>query len=109
MDEIRLIYEHLMCEAFKCERFDYSFVNADFCDGAESNHSIEYPIYVKCALIILLKNGNRHEDELVNAIKLIEDNPTVDITHGILFDLSKKNIFFLVYETFLIVNNLSCY
>ncbi|MBR3725142.1 MAG: hypothetical protein IKN11_07155 [Bacteroidales bacterium] len=89
-----MIYEHLMRDAFNCERFDYAFVNADYYDGAERNHPVEYPIYVKCALIILLKNGNRHGDELNEAIRSIEDNPTVKNTDNVLIDLSEKKILF---------------
>ena len=92
--EPRMIYEHLMQKAFNCERFEYPFVNADYFDGAERNHPVEYPIYVKCALIILLKNGNRHEDELNNAIKSIEENPSLENTDSILINLSEKiNLF----------------
>ena len=83
-----------MRDAFNCERREYSFVNADYCDGAERNHPTEYPIYVKCALIILLKKGNRHEDELKKAIKSIEENPSVENTDSVLIDLSEKNILF---------------
>ena len=92
--EPRMIYEHLMRDAFNCKRFEYPFVNADYFDGAERNHPAEYPIYVKCALIILLKKGNQHEDELKQAIRLIEENPSVENTDSILIDLSEKNILF---------------
>ena len=90
--EPRMVYEHLMRDAFNCERREYSFVNADFFDGAKRNHPAEYPIYVKCALIILLKNGNRHEDELNKAIRLMEENPSVENTDSILIELGEKNI-----------------
>lgn len=92
--EPRMIFEHLMRDAFNCERFEYPFVNADYSDGAKRNHPVEYPIYVECALIILLKKGNQHEDELNEAIKSIEENPTVENTDSILIDLSEKNILF---------------
>ena len=91
--EPRMVYEHLMRDAFNCERFEYPFVNADYCDYREE-HSSEYPIYVECALIVLLKYKGRNEGELKSAIKKIEEAPTIENTDDVLEDLYNKHILF---------------
>ena len=94
MIDTRLVYERLMCKAFNCKRWDYSFVDADFYDAAEKRHPIEYPVYVKCALIILLKNGNINEKELKTAIDQLEECPTVEKADTVLLELNEKSILF---------------
>lgn len=81
-----------MCEAFNCKRKEYAFADADYYDYAEERHSIEYPIYVMCALIVLLKYKNLHKEELKAAIDKIEEMPTPENTDIVLEDLHDKNI-----------------
>jgi len=82
-------YERLMRIAFKCKRADYSFIDADYRRKLPED-SEEYPIYVKCALINLLKDGNTHVEELVDAIKVLEKKPSVANADRIIEDLYYK-------------------
>ena len=91
MEELSLVYEHLMKDEFKCNRADYSFVNADFHRNA-LKHETEYPLYVKCALIIRLNNGAHHKDELTKAIGILEDSPTIQNADEVLFNLKSSGI-----------------
>ena len=82
-----------MKDIFSCKRAEYSFVNADYQRGA-LNHGIEYSLYVKCALIILLKKEEPNKEEIANAIELLDAYPTVENTNKVLTTLSSKNILF---------------
>ena len=95
LEELSLPYEHLMKNAFKCDNNgEYSFVHADFFRYA-IKYPYEYPIYVKCALIILFKDENQykdHKDELKAAIQKLEKEPTIVNTDNVLIDLVTKEI-----------------
>ncbi len=93
MNDISIIYEHLMKDAFKCNRSEYLFANADFQRNA-LNHKVEYPLYVKCALIILMNNDIRNKQCLKDAVNSLEENPTVQNADSILKSLSSKTIIF---------------
>ena len=71
--ENRMIFEHLMCEAFDCQRGGYFFVNADHYDGA-TNHLEETASFLLCALINMKK-------KLPDKIELIDElsNKLVDM------------------------------
>lgn len=94
MEEIEFIYEHLMKDSFKCNRAEFDFVNADFQRNA-SKHEIEYPLYVKCALIIYMKKNEQYGKDLMKAIKNLEKSPTIENTDKILIDLHSKDILYL--------------
>lgn len=95
LEEISLPYEHLMKSAFKCDNNgEYSFVHADFFRYA-INHPYEYPIYVKCALIILFKDEDHYldyKDELETAIKKLEKEPSINNTDDVLKVLVNRGI-----------------
>ena len=91
MSDLSLVYEYLMRDAFKCKRAEYAFVNADYYRRADK-HTYEYPLYVKCALLILLKNGNPHEEELKTAIDQLEECPTIEKADTVLRELNEKKI-----------------
>ncbi len=61
-----MIFEHLMCEAFDCQRGGYFFINADHYDGA-TNHLEETASFMLCALI-LLKKKKVDKAELINEL-----------------------------------------
>lgn len=58
MNDLRLIYEHLMLEAFKCSRASYCFANADVYDTATSRLD-EVMAYVLCALVNLRNSSSK--------------------------------------------------
>lgn len=55
-----------MCDAFECERFAYSFVNADHYDGAEKHINSTFA-YLLCALINL-KTKHHEKEEIINGL-----------------------------------------
>lgn len=73
MVECRLVFEHLMRDAFHCERADFSFVNADCYDAGIEKHP-EIKAYMVCALIALARNENysSFSSELLKLAKLID-------------------------------------
>ena len=73
MVERRLVFEHLMRDAFHCERADFSFVNADCYDAGIEKHP-EIKAYMVCALIALARNENysSFSSELLKLAKLID-------------------------------------
>ena len=74
----------------KCRYYGYEVNNSK-----AINHPYEYPIYVKCALIILFKDENQykdHKDELKAAIQKLEKEPTIVNTDNVLIDLVTKEI-----------------
>ncbi len=50
--DCRLLYEHLMCDAFGLSRKEYRFVSAGYYDSAPE-HLPELFAYVQCALLVL--------------------------------------------------------
>lgn len=93
MNDISITYEHLMKEAFKCKRAEFSFVNADYQRGA-SKHEKEYALYVKCALIVILKNSENHQEDYLAAIELLDNEPTAATADSVIRTLSSKGIIF---------------
>ncbi|MBR3443087.1 MAG: hypothetical protein IKG96_05455 [Bacteroidaceae bacterium] len=58
MEDLRMIYEHLMLEAFKCSRASYCFAKADVYDTATSRLD-EVMAYVLCALVNLRNSSSK--------------------------------------------------
>lgn len=72
--EIRLVFEHLMCDAFKCSRAGYFFANADHFDNADK-HLEETFAVIACALIIKRQEDKQVIiDELINRITEVRNN-----------------------------------
>lgn len=73
----RLIFEHLMCDAFSCARADFGFANASFYDAGIGKHP-KTKAYVICALITLAykKYEGEHRAELLGMAKEIDDKKT---------------------------------
>lgn len=73
MVERRLVFEHLMRDAFHCERADFSFVNADCYDAGIEKYP-EIKAYMVCALIALARNENysSFSSELLKLARLID-------------------------------------
>lgn len=89
-----MVYEHLTYDAFKCERRkEFTFADADFYDN-RFNHEIEYPLYVKCALIIKMRTDNQNEAVLKQCITRLDATPTVKVADIILQELAVKRILY---------------
>ena len=76
-EQLRLCYEHLMCDAFNCANYDYIFTHANHYDGAHK-HLEATKAYVLCALINLKRKGIK-VDVLQNLIDNISDNDDFDL------------------------------
>ena len=81
-----------MTDAFGVKRPQYAFAFADYQRNA-SSHEREYPLYVKCAMIVLLKKGTKHDDILKEAIQLIDEEPTIYNTDNALEMIANKIVF----------------
>lgn len=93
MEDLRLVFEHLMKIAFGCkQRRDYYFVDADYYD-AMSNHLDATRAYMLSALIVL---KNREEKDNPTVDKCIEKldggEATEDLINEVLVDLNGNNI-----------------
>lgn len=67
-----MVYEHLMCDAFKCKRGSYPFVNADCYDGI-MKHTAETVAYIETALIVLAGNEPSKREKIQKYICMIGD------------------------------------
>lgn len=86
--ECRLLFEHLMCDAFCCNRAEFSFANTDFYDAGVTKHP-ETKAYIVCALIALAykKCVGTRRDELLEIAKQVDDMQKVtDTDINILLD-----------------------
>lgn len=94
-DYLRLIYEHLMCDAFKCKRGDYPFADANHYDNV-MNHVDKTSAYIETALIVLSDKMSAQKEEIAKQIKRIEDatTPTPELLDEVLSDLYKSGIAF---------------
>ena len=89
--DYRLIFEHLMCDAFSCARADFGFANANFYDAGIGKHP-EIKIYITCALIALAykKYDGERRAELLDMAKEMDNKMMfTDDDIGNKFNLSK--------------------
>ncbi len=92
-EDLRLVYEYLMRDSFKCERADYDFVNADYYDNL-NKHLEDAKIYVLCALINQ-KNKPNDNPVIDKCIKALEKNKaSEELIDGILNELVESHIIF---------------
>ena len=95
--EDRLLFEHLMRDAFHCDRAEFSFANADFYDSGVGEHP-EIKACIVCALISLAyqKNEGELRDKFLNAAKEVDNkNSFTDADASlILQDLHKKGLIY---------------
>lgn len=93
-EQLRLCYEHLMCDAFNCGNYDYIFTHANNYDGAYK-HLEATKAYVLCALINLKQKGTKVE-VLQSLIDNISDNDDFDLNalDEVLISLSNNFIVF---------------
>lgn len=93
--EPRLLYEHLMCNAFNCGRRGYPFADADHYDNA-MNHIDKTAAYIETALIVLSEKMLSKKEEIAKQIKRIEDatTPTPELLDEVLRNLYNNNIIF---------------
>lgn len=94
-DYLRLIYEHLMSDAFNCKRGDYPFADANHYDNV-MNHVDKTAAYIETALIVLSDKMSAKKEEIAKQIKRIEDatTPTPELLDEVLSDLYKSGIAF---------------
>lgn len=95
MENLRLVYEHLMREAFECKQNEYYFAIADAYDNA-AFHLDETRTLILCALINL-KNKGKNVDTYIKSITATQltdarEQCTVEFLNSVLQDLSFKNI-----------------
>ncbi len=89
--ELRLLYEHLMCDAFKCSRCDYDFVNAD-CYTNVLDHVNETAAYIKCAIISLSLTGEISEEIKTECLAMMDSDISADILDDILNRLYNQKV-----------------
>lgn len=93
--EYRLLFEHLMCDAFCCNRAEFSFANADFYDAGVTKHP-ETKAYIVCALIALAykKCEGTRRDELLKIARQTDDMQSLTDTDldNILYELNRKDL-----------------
>ena len=72
--EERLIYEHLVCKAFKCNRADVYFANADVYDELINSEKEDLlKEYVQIALKLLIIYGDFGNTQLRTLEKIFEN------------------------------------
>jgi hypothetical protein len=72
--EHRLLFEHLMRNAFDCQRAEFSFANADYYDAGIEKHR-EMKTIVVCAILVLAQkcDNAKTKDILRNTAKGLDD------------------------------------
>lgn len=72
--EHRLLFEHLMRNAFDCQRAEFSFANADYYDAGIEKHR-EMKTFVVCAILALAQKRDniKTKEVLRNIAKELDD------------------------------------
>ncbi len=72
--EHRLLFEHLMRNAFDCQRAEFSFANADYYDAGIDKHR-EMKIIVVCAILAMAqkRKHTQIQEKLRNIAKVLDD------------------------------------
>lgn len=92
MLEPRMVYEHLMCDAFGCGRFDYHFVKADSYDGI-NNHVAKTLAYIESALIVLSMKKVSMKEKIQKYISMVElEKPSEELADRIMIGIHEDNI-----------------
>lgn len=92
MEELRLLYEHLMRQAFHCERREYKFTDADYYDQL-SSHLTEAGAFMLCALINLSStNANPIIADLIRELE--ENEASQELIDSVLQKLYDSKIIF---------------
>ena len=91
--EYRLQFEHLMCTAFDCKRWDFSFVNADYYGAGIDKHP-EMKAVMVCALLALSQKRPDTKEQLREWAKSLDDKETyqLDDIHEVLEKLYEANL-----------------
>lgn len=91
--EYRLLFEHLMCAAFDSQRWDFSFVNADYYDSRIDKHP-EMKAVMVCALLALSQKRPDTKEQLREWAKSLDDKETyqLDDIHEVLEKLYEANL-----------------
>lgn len=71
MNDYRMLFEHLMKEAFDSSRCDYTFVNADYYDSGVGKHAETKAVMV-CALLALSQKKVHAKDKLRQMAKALD-------------------------------------
>ena len=87
-----MLFEHLMCTAFDSQRWDFSFVNADYYDSGINAHP-EMKAVVVCALLALAQKNASKKEQLHEWAKAIDDKGSDDLAsiHEVLEKLHEAN------------------
>lgn len=91
--EYRLLFEHLMCAAFDSQRWDFSFVNADYYGAGIDKHP-EMKAVMVCALLALSQKRPDTKEQLREWAKSLDDKETyqLDDIHEVLEKLYEANL-----------------
>ena len=76
MNDYRLLFEHLMCTAFDCKRWDFSFVNADYFNSM--GRDAEVKTVVVCALLALSHKRPDAKEQLREWAKSFDNMDSLD-------------------------------
>ena len=92
--ETALEYEHILRNAFECDRLGYRFVDAGLYRNpdAYNKNCNAIAVYLQCALIVLANRNDQNETILRECIKMLDENTTTECVDTVMDKLSENNV-----------------